>query len=105
MLARNKLKEMTEGLIRSLGVGRYLDWASISAVGASGGIVVYGILEFSNLLERRKVGIPSPAILEPSMKIFSGCLQGFMVLQMVGVGSCSGKNRGLLEGSRMTLGA
>ena len=31
---------MTRGLIRSLGVGRYLDWASISVVGALGGIVV-----------------------------------------------------------------
>ena len=40
-LQETKLKEMTGGLIRSLGVGRNLDWASISAVGASGGIVVF----------------------------------------------------------------
>ena len=40
-LQETKLKKMTGGLIRSLGVGRYLDWASISAVGALGGIVVF----------------------------------------------------------------
>ena len=40
-LLETKLKEMTGGLIRSLGVGRYLDWASISAIGASGGILVF----------------------------------------------------------------
>ena len=41
LLARKKLKEMIGELIKSLGVGRYLDWASISAVGASAGIVVF----------------------------------------------------------------
>ena len=39
-LQETKLKEMTEGLIRSLGVGSYLDCASISEVGASD-IVVF----------------------------------------------------------------
>ena len=71
-----------------------MDWASISVVGALGGIVVFW--DFSNLLEMRKVGIPSLAVLEPSMKIFSGCLQGFMVLRMVVVGSY-GKNWGLWD--------
>ena len=40
-LQETKLKEMSTGLIRSLGVGRFLDWAALTAEGASGGIVIF----------------------------------------------------------------
>ena len=36
-----KFKEVSSRLIRSLGVGRFLDWAALRAKGASGGIVIF----------------------------------------------------------------
>ena len=36
-----KFKEVSSGLIRSLGVGRFLEWAALSAEGASRGIVIF----------------------------------------------------------------
>ena len=49
-LQETKLKEMTRGLIRSLGVGRYLD----CAVGASGGIVVFWDSRVFQLIEEEE---------------------------------------------------
>ena len=38
-LQETKFKEVSTGLIRSLGVGRFLDWTALRAEGASGGIL------------------------------------------------------------------
>ena len=40
-LQETKFKEVSTGLIRSLGAGRFLDWAALRAEGASGGIVIF----------------------------------------------------------------
>ena len=40
-LQETKFKEVSSGLIRSLGVGIFLDWAALRAEGASGGIVIF----------------------------------------------------------------
>ena len=40
-LQETKIKEMTTGLVRSLGVGRHLDWRVVNSKGATGGIVVF----------------------------------------------------------------
>ncbi|RVW92299.1 hypothetical protein CK203_032483 [Vitis vinifera] len=40
-LQETKIKEMTTGLVRSLGVGRHLDWRAVNSKGATGGIVVF----------------------------------------------------------------
>ena len=40
-MQETKFKEVSSGLIRSLGVGRFLDWATLRAKGASGGIVIF----------------------------------------------------------------
>ena len=40
-LQETKFKEVSTGLIRSLGLGRFLDWAALRAEGASGGIVIF----------------------------------------------------------------
>ena len=36
-----KFKEVYSGLIRNLGVGRFLDWAALRAEGALGGIIIF----------------------------------------------------------------
>ena len=40
-LQETKIKEMNTGLVRSLGVGRHLDWRAINSRGAVGGIMVF----------------------------------------------------------------
>ena len=40
-LQETKFKEVSTGLIRSLGVGRFLDWAALRDEGASGGIFIF----------------------------------------------------------------
>ena len=37
---KQKFKEVSSGLIKSLGVGRFLEWAALSTEGASWGIVI-----------------------------------------------------------------
>ena len=40
-LQETKIKEMTIGLMRSLGVGRHLDWSAVNSRGAACGILVF----------------------------------------------------------------
>ena len=40
-LQETKIKEMTTGLVRSLGVGRNLEWRAVNSRGAAGGILVF----------------------------------------------------------------
>ena len=40
-LQDTKIKEMTIGLVRSLGVGRHLDWSAVNSRGVARGIMVF----------------------------------------------------------------
>ena len=40
-LQETKLKGSSKELVRSLGVGRFVDWAVVNAIGASGGILIF----------------------------------------------------------------
>ena len=40
-LQETKFKEVSIGMIKSLGVGRFLNWAALRTEGASGGIVIF----------------------------------------------------------------
>ncbi|KAJ9682358.1 hypothetical protein PVL29_018304 [Vitis rotundifolia] len=40
-LQETKIQEMSRGLIRSLGVGRFLKWGAVDSRGSTGGIVVF----------------------------------------------------------------
>ena len=35
-----KIQLMTDGVVKSLGVGRFLDWRTLEAVGAAGGVMI-----------------------------------------------------------------
>ena len=50
-----KFKEVSSGLIRSLGVGRFLEWAVLSAEGASRGIVIFWNSRVLKLLAKEEV--------------------------------------------------
>ena len=41
MFIGNKNLEVSKGLIRSFGIGRFLEWATLRVEGASGGIVIF----------------------------------------------------------------
>ena len=40
-LQETKIQEMSQGVIHSLGVGRFLGWGAVDARGAAGGVVVF----------------------------------------------------------------
>ncbi|RVX10846.1 hypothetical protein CK203_018175 [Vitis vinifera] len=44
-IQETKIQSMTEGLVRSLGSGRFLDWGAMGAQGAARGILIFGIKE------------------------------------------------------------
>ena len=50
-LQETKIKEMSTGLVRSLGVGRHLDWRAINSRGAAGGVPVFWDNRVVELLE------------------------------------------------------
>ncbi|RVW54484.1 hypothetical protein CK203_068314 [Vitis vinifera] len=37
---------MSTGIVRSLGVGRHIDWRAINSKGAAGGVLVFGTTEW-----------------------------------------------------------
>ena len=39
-LKETKIQSMNKGIVRSLGVGRFLDWGAMDAEGTAGGILV-----------------------------------------------------------------
>ncbi|RVW40408.1 putative ribonuclease H protein [Vitis vinifera] len=39
-IQETKIQEMSEGIVRSLGTGRFLDWRALNAEGAAGGILI-----------------------------------------------------------------
>ena len=40
-LQETKIKKVSNGIIQSLGVGRFLDWAALQTEGASRGIIIF----------------------------------------------------------------
>ena len=53
-IQETKIKEMTTGLVRSLGVRRHLDWRAINSRGTAGGILVFWdnkLVELVDLVE------------------------------------------------------
>ena len=39
-LRETKIQAMSEGLLRSLGTGRFLDWGALDAYGSAGGLLI-----------------------------------------------------------------
>ena len=39
-IQETKIQSMTDGVVKSLGVGRFLDWRTLEAVGAVGGVLI-----------------------------------------------------------------
>ena len=50
-LQETKMQEMSERIVRSLGVGRCLDWEAVNSRGASGGVLVFWDNRVLQLLE------------------------------------------------------
>ena len=39
-IQETKIQAMSEGIVRSLGTGRFIDWRALNAEGATGGILI-----------------------------------------------------------------
>ena len=50
-LQETKIQAMSEGVVRSLGTGRFLDWGALDASRAAGGILIYWDKRTLNVLE------------------------------------------------------
>ena len=70
-LQETKIQEMSRGIIRSLGVGRFLEWGAVDSRGAAGGIVVFWDNRVVDLVDLQK-GMFSISC------IFKNCEDGFM---------------------------
>ena len=53
-LQETKIKKVSDGLIRSLRPGRFLDWAAVQAKGALGGIIIFWDSWVSQLMEKEE---------------------------------------------------
>ncbi|XP_034697243.1 uncharacterized protein LOC117923106 [Vitis riparia] len=53
-LQETKIQEMTTGIVRSLGVGRFIEWGAIDSRGAAGGIVVIWDNRMLELVDMQK---------------------------------------------------
>ena len=53
-LQETKIQEMTRGIIRSIGVGRFLDWGTVDSRGSAGGIVVLWDSRVLEMIELEK---------------------------------------------------
>ena len=50
-IQETKIKSMSEGVVRSIGVGRFLDWRTLDASGSAGGILICWDKRLLELLE------------------------------------------------------
>ena len=53
-LQETKIQEMSTGIVRSLGVGRFLEWGAVDSRGAAGGIVVIWDNRMLELVDMQK---------------------------------------------------
>ena len=70
-LQETKIQEMSMGIIRSLGVGRFLEWGTVDSRGATGGIVVFWDNRVLDLVDLQKGMFSISCILK-------NCEDGFM---------------------------
>ena len=70
-LQETKIQDMSRDLIRSLGVGRVLEWGTVDSRGTAGGIVVFWDNRVLELIDLEK-GVYSISY------HFKNCVDGFM---------------------------
>ena len=88
-LQETKFKEVSIGLIRSLGVGRFLDWAALRAEGASGGIVIFWDFHVLKLLAKEEVSSQRLVDSNSLLTTVLGFSWGFMVPLPMGLRNIS----------------
>ena len=67
-----KMQEMLEKVVKSLGVGRFLNWDIVDARGVSSGILLFWDNRVLDLLELEQGGCPS-LVLKILRMALSGC--------------------------------
>lgn len=77
-LLETKIQEMSSGLVRNLGVGRFLEWGVVNELLEE--LLCFGITRYCNWLEWKWASSPSFVGLRIARMILVGFLQGIMVL-------------------------
>ena len=83
---KTKMKEMSDRIVRSLGIGRNLGWVSLDARGSAGGVLV---IWDKRVLEGLKAEVGSFSI----SCSFKNCEEGFVWVFSGLYGPCNGKER------------
>ena len=104
-LQETTVQNMSVGLVRGLGVGRFLDWEQWMRRVLLGESLSFGIRELWSWLIWKLGSSQSLAVLETVQMASSGCSLGFMDLLWIIKGSFFGRNWELLEAYGMGLGA
>ncbi|RVX05984.1 hypothetical protein CK203_018664 [Vitis vinifera] len=78
-LQETKIQEMTRGIIRSTGVGRFLDWGTVDSRGSAGGIVVLWDNRVLEMIELGKGECSISCHFKNCEDALRGPSQGFMV--------------------------
>ncbi|RVW81655.1 hypothetical protein CK203_044479 [Vitis vinifera] len=101
-IQETKMQVMSEEVVRSLGLGRFLDWRVLNAMGTAGGVLIYWDKRLLEIWVWKRANFPSPVDSEMWEMKGSGCLWGSMVLSPEKKGSACGSG-GLNNQSRTKL--
>ena len=103
-LQETKIKEMTTGLVRSLGVGRNIEWRAVNSRGAAGGILVFWDNRLVELVGWEEGFSQFRAGSKVVWMVLCGCSLECMGRFAVEIERSFGRNLGQLKGYGVTLG-
>ena len=93
-IQETKIQLMTEGVVKSLGVGRFLDWRALEVVGAVGGVLICWDKRSLEILEWEEGQF---SISCKFRNVENGVVWVFMALSPKRIGSVFGTNLGQSE--------
>ena len=73
-----KMQEMSEKVVKGLGVGRFLNWEIVNARAVSGGIMFFRTIGFWIFWCRNEEGSPSLVVLKILRMALFGCLWSYL---------------------------
>ncbi|KAL6312516.1 hypothetical protein AAG906_033361 [Vitis piasezkii] len=96
-IQETKIQLMTEGVVKNLGVGRFLDWRALEAVGAAGGVLICWDKRSLEILEWEEGQFSISCKFRNVENGVVWCLRVFMALSPKRIGSVFGTNLGQSE--------
>ncbi|RVX11941.1 hypothetical protein CK203_009552 [Vitis vinifera] len=100
-IQETKIQEMSEGIVRSLGTGRFIDWRALNAEGAAGGILICWDKRVLDILDWEKghftLSCRFKTIENGATWVFTGVYGPFTKVEREGTWEEFGATRGLWD--------